>query len=161
MLGWLKCFNFDFKKRFYFEVHPLIATLIHTLENSEDPDEMLHNAAFHQGLHCLHRQKQFSEKEIQFYLKIISVTTCYKQWMIPSLLYQTRRKNPLEHKRFSEAFVIFRINNCVGEANHHVFVLLLFYAMMFGLNTFVFLMLHFWVWPKCQLCDHVSISFKV
>ena len=25
-----------------------------TLANSEDPDEMPHNAAFHQGLHCLH-----------------------------------------------------------------------------------------------------------
>ena len=24
-----------------------------TLTNSEDPDEMTHNAAFHQGLHCL------------------------------------------------------------------------------------------------------------
>ena len=24
-----------------------------TLANSEDPDEMQHNAAFHQGLHCL------------------------------------------------------------------------------------------------------------
>ena len=45
-----------------------------TLENSEGPDKMLHNAAFHQGLHCLLRLKQFSEKEIQFYLEII---TCY------------------------------------------------------------------------------------
>ena len=26
-----------------------------TLANSEDPDEMLHDAAFHQGLHCLLR----------------------------------------------------------------------------------------------------------
>ena len=26
-----------------------------TFTNSEDPDEMLHNAAFHQGLHCLLR----------------------------------------------------------------------------------------------------------
>ena len=26
-----------------------------TLANSEDPDEMQHNAAFHQGLHCLLR----------------------------------------------------------------------------------------------------------
>ena len=25
------------------------------LANSEDPDEMQHNAAFHQGLHCLLR----------------------------------------------------------------------------------------------------------
>ena len=34
-----------------------------TLANSEDPDEMSHNAAFHQGLHCLLRQNQSSEKE--------------------------------------------------------------------------------------------------
>ena len=29
--------------------------------NSEDPDEMPHNAAFHQGLHCLPRQNRSSE----------------------------------------------------------------------------------------------------
>ena len=34
-----------------------------TFANSVDPDEMLHNAAFHQGLHCLLRQYQSSEKE--------------------------------------------------------------------------------------------------
>ena len=33
------------------------------LENGEDPDEMSHNAAFHQVLHCLLRQKQYSEKK--------------------------------------------------------------------------------------------------
>ena len=47
-----------------------------TLANSEDLDEMLHDAAFHQGLHCLLRQKtlhcllrqtQSSEKEIFFF----------------------------------------------------------------------------------------------
>ena len=27
-----------------------------TMANSEDPDEMPHNAAFHQGLHCLLKQ---------------------------------------------------------------------------------------------------------
>ena len=32
-----------------------------TLTNSEDPDEMQHNAAFHQGLHCLLRLKQQTE----------------------------------------------------------------------------------------------------
>ena len=42
-----------------------------TPKNSEDPDEMLHNAAFHQGLYCL-VQKWSSEKEIQFYLEIIT-----------------------------------------------------------------------------------------
>ena len=41
--------------------------------NSEDPDEMSHNAAFHQGLHCLLRQtKTFSVKEIQYFLEIIT-----------------------------------------------------------------------------------------
>ena len=33
------------------------------MANSEDPDEMLHNAAFHQGLHCLLRLKQHSGTE--------------------------------------------------------------------------------------------------
>ena len=37
--------------------------------NSEDPDEMLHNAAFHQGL----RQKRSSKKEKQNYLEIITI----------------------------------------------------------------------------------------
>ena len=30
-----------------------------TLANSEDADEMPHNAAFHQHHHCLHNQKYF------------------------------------------------------------------------------------------------------
>ena len=37
-----------------------------TLSNSEDPDEMPHNTAFHLGLHCLLRLKRSSEKEVQF-----------------------------------------------------------------------------------------------
>ena len=32
-----------------------------TLANSEDPDKILHNAAFHQDLHCLPRQDRSSE----------------------------------------------------------------------------------------------------
>ena len=39
-----------------------------TFANSEDPDEMQHNAAFHKGLHCLLRQNQSSDKEINFTL---------------------------------------------------------------------------------------------
>ena len=40
-----------------------------TLVNSEDPAEMLHNAAFHQGLYCLLRLKQPSGTELQLDLK--------------------------------------------------------------------------------------------
>ena len=34
-----------------------------TFANSEDPDEMQHNAAFHQGLHCLFSLKRSSDKK--------------------------------------------------------------------------------------------------
>ena len=68
------------------------------LANSEDPDELPLNAAFHQGLH----RKRFSEKEIQFHLEIISFDPQYIQWIIPSVLFQTRRKSPLTHKRVTQ-----------------------------------------------------------
>ena len=47
---------------------------MHTLANSEDLDEIPHNAAIHQGLCRLQSQKRSSKKEIQFYLEAI---TCY------------------------------------------------------------------------------------
>ena len=43
-----------------------------TLANSKDPYEVPHNTAFHRDLHCLLRGKQSLEKEIQFYLEIIT-----------------------------------------------------------------------------------------
>ena len=43
-----------------------------TSTNSEDPDEMPHNVAFHQDLHCLLRKNLSSEKEIQYLFKIIT-----------------------------------------------------------------------------------------
>ena len=36
------------------------------MAKSENPDEMPHKAAFHQGLHCLPRQNLSSEKEMQY-----------------------------------------------------------------------------------------------
>ena len=39
-----------------------------SLANCEDQDEM----PFHQGLLCLHRQNRYSEKEIQYFLEIIT-----------------------------------------------------------------------------------------
>ena len=46
-----------------------------TLANSEDPDEMQHNAAFHQCLHCLLRYIQSSWIEVHNYLEIITCAT--------------------------------------------------------------------------------------
>ena len=40
------------------------------LTNSEEPDEMPHNASFHQGLHCLPRQNLSSE--IPYFLETIT-----------------------------------------------------------------------------------------
>ena len=37
-----------------------------TFANIEDPDETQHNAAFHQGLHCLYRIKRSSDKRMQY-----------------------------------------------------------------------------------------------
>ena len=41
-----------------------------TLANSEDPDKMPHNAAFHQGLHCLLRLKHSLNTEAHHNLKV-------------------------------------------------------------------------------------------
>ena len=41
-----------------------------TLANSEDPDEMQHEAAFHQGLHCLLRVIQPSRTEKKHNLEV-------------------------------------------------------------------------------------------
>ena len=45
-----------------------------TLANSEDPDEMLPNASFHHGLHCLRRQSQSLKKENNLFL--FEMITC-------------------------------------------------------------------------------------
>ena len=42
------------------------------MKNSEDQDEMPHKAAFHQGLHCLLRSKQFSGTEIHLFIEILT-----------------------------------------------------------------------------------------
>ena len=44
------------------------------LKNSEDQDEMQHNVAFHQDLHCFPRLKQPSGTEIHHNFKILPVT---------------------------------------------------------------------------------------
>ena len=49
------------------------------MEKREDPDEMLHKAAFHQDLYYLLRQNRSSEKEIIFLESITSITPHYIQ----------------------------------------------------------------------------------
>ena len=69
-----------------------------TLANSEDPDKMLQNEAFYQGLHCLLDKNYLQKRKflIQFYLEIIACDTSMDH---PK--YQTRKKNPLVHKGFN------------------------------------------------------------
>ena len=47
--------------------------LMSTFANSEDQDEMQHNAAFHQGLHCLKVKKIFRQR-IQYFFKNYNLT---------------------------------------------------------------------------------------
>ena len=42
-------------KKSFFVTKDLTYVYLSSLANSEDPDEMLQNAAFHQGMHCLLR----------------------------------------------------------------------------------------------------------
>ena len=47
----------------------VLRNLLGTLANSEYTVKMLHNAAFHQGLHCLLRLKQPTVTEIHHYVE--------------------------------------------------------------------------------------------
>ena len=70
-----------------------------TLTNSEDHYEMPHNASVHKGLHCLLRHKQSLEKEMLFYLEIITsdpLTPRIIPWTMLILFYPTRWKYPLD-----------------------------------------------------------------
>ena len=65
------------------------------MANSEDPDD---DAAFHQDLHCLLRQKSSAEKEIQFYLEIITCDPAIYTMDHSKFIASSRMKNPLVHK---------------------------------------------------------------
>ena len=66
-----------------------------TFANSEDPDEMKHNAAFHQGTHCLQRYKRISDKTNTLFFFNYTLTPLISTMDYPNFfLHQTRRKNP-------------------------------------------------------------------
>ena len=70
-----------------------------TLANSDDPDEMPHNVAFHQGLHYLLRRKRSSKKEIPFLFGDNNLI--YTMGNPKFTVYKTRRKNSLVHKELN------------------------------------------------------------
>ena len=61
--------------------------------NSEDPYEKPHNAAFHQGLHCLLDKNDIQKNAIKFGNNNMGPLKLY----IGSYMYQTRRAIPLGH----------------------------------------------------------------
>ena len=71
---------------------------MHTLANSKDQDEIPHNAAFHQGLHCLLRQKQSSEREIQYILEIITYDPSIYALDHPKLILSNYKEESIVHK---------------------------------------------------------------
>ena len=69
-----------------------------TFANSEDPDEMRQNAAFHQGLHFLLRSKQLSGTEMQYNLKILTCDPLNYTMDSPILIAFICMGNPSEYK---------------------------------------------------------------
>ena len=69
-----------------------------TMANSEDPDEMQHNAAVHPGLHCLLSLKQPSGTEMHHYIEHSTCDPLKNTIGSPMLSYQYVWENPSEHK---------------------------------------------------------------
>ena len=73
-----------------------------TFTNSEDPDEMPHNAAFHLGQHCLSK-KSFRQK-ITILIKNYNQTPLNMcNGLSQVFLYQIRKKYPIEYKGLNDS----------------------------------------------------------
>ena len=68
------------------------------LQTVKTPDEMPHNAAFHQSTLYVMVKKMLRQKITIYFCKLLLDTSSYVQWTIQSLLYHTRRKSPLVYK---------------------------------------------------------------
>ena len=78
------------------------------LANSEDPDEIPHNATFHQGRrpHSLLIQKRSFVKEVQFFLQIIDYDPPLSIMDHPKLIVSNQREEPITnavHKGYCKA----------------------------------------------------------
>ena len=63
---------------------------------------MLRKVAFHQSLHCLLRQKQSSEKELQYFLEIITIDPAIYTIDNPDFIVCSLMANSIELKRVKE-----------------------------------------------------------
>ena len=70
------------------------------LADSDEPDEMLHNAALHQGLHCLLRQSIFGERNTIF-LEMIACDPLVDTMDHPDLTVSTSWEIPLVLKGYN------------------------------------------------------------
>ena len=77
-----------------------------TVTNSEDSDEMHKNAAFHQGPHCLLRQKQSSEKEIQFYFEIITCDPLMYTMDLPKFIVSIQKQESISALRVNMSMTV-------------------------------------------------------
>ena len=73
-----------------------------TLTNCEDPDEMQHNAAFHQGLHCLQILKQPSGTEIHHSLENSTCDPLKYPMSSPILIVSIYMGKSIRKKRVSD-----------------------------------------------------------
>ncbi|XP_072023945.1 palmitoyltransferase ZDHHC21-like [Amphiura filiformis] len=52
------------------------------------------------------------------------------------------------------------INNCVAEDNQWLFILLVLYGALLSVYTLFLVALHFYYFPLCTLCNHLSFTHK-
>ena len=79
-----------------------------TMASNEDPDEMPHIAAFHQGLDCLTRQNRSSEVEIHYCFEIITCDPLLYTMDNPDFIVCSFMENSIDLKRVD---VILRGSN--------------------------------------------------
>ena len=84
-----------------------------------------HNAAFHQGLQCLLRQNQFSEKEIKFILEMITCEPSIYTMDRPDFIVCNCMKNSIGLKRVNSFKITYGTFSQVG---HSIF------ASLYGIN---------------------------
>ena len=80
-----------------------------TWANSEDPDEMPQNVAFHHGIHCLPRKAHFSGTEIHH---ILEIPTCDPLKYImddPILIVSNKMEEPTNIQRVPLSYLENRL----------------------------------------------------